>query len=127
MVNSGVAIKLVKITDGDIIENGDRAVSGANLETADSLVVEGEGVWRVDGDKIVFIPEKGFSGTPTPIYYIVKDEFGNYSNLAKVIIKGNCVCKPFESNIKESVPFNGLFLLILILLNPIFILYKKKQ
>ena len=127
MVDSGVAIKLVKITDGDIIENGDRAVSGANLETVDSLVVEGEGVWRVDGDKIVFIPEKGFSGTPTPIYYIVKDEFGNYSNLAKVMIKGNCLCKPFESKISDSVPTNYYLILILILITPLLNFFLRKK
>jgi len=127
LVNQGVSIKLVRVTDGDIISYENRAVSGTNLETTDSIVVPGEGEWKVEGDKIVFVPEKGFNGTPTPIHYVVEDEYGNYSNLAKVIIEGNCICKPFESNINDSVPINNLIIFILLLLNPTIFLFIRKK
>ncbi|QTF72464.1 Ig-like domain-containing protein [Arthrobacter woluwensis] len=44
----------------------------------DKLVVPGEGSWTVDPvtGNITFTPEKGFTGNPTPIQYLVKDVDG---------------------------------------------------
>jgi len=123
MVHNGALIRLVRITNGDVIANGNRAVSGANLETVDTIVVPGEGVWKVDKDKVIFIPEDGFEGTPSPIYYVVQDENGNYSNVAKIVIDGVCACKDFSS----SVPLDNILIFILILLNPITLfLFSRK-
>jgi len=83
-VRQNVKIKLVRFTNGDIVNYEDSVVSGASIETTDEIIVPGEGKWVVKNNKILFIPEQGFDGTPTPIHYIVQDENGNYSNIAKL-------------------------------------------
>ena len=53
-----------------------------------SLVVPGEGTWSVNtttGD-ITFTPEAGFTGSPTPITYMVNDVAGNTSSAATVTL-----------------------------------------
>ncbi|WP_296699811.1 SdrD B-like domain-containing protein [Thiocapsa sp. UBA6158] len=54
----------------------------------ESLVVEGEGTWSVVADEdrveITFTPLPGFTGNPTPITYIVRDDAGAVSNDATV-------------------------------------------
>ncbi|TAA74825.1 MAG: conserved repeat domain-containing protein, partial [Candidatus Electronema aureum] len=53
--------------------------------TLDSLTVSSEGVWTVNASgQIVFTPESGFTGNPTPIQYTGKDAQGNVSNQATV-------------------------------------------
>ncbi len=99
-----VKIKLVRFTNGDIVNYEDSVVSGASIETTDEIIVPGEGKWVVKNNKILFIPEQGFDGTPTPIHYIVQDENGNYSNIAKVVLEGECVCEPYDSSVSKSVP-----------------------
>nr|WP_244773261.1 VCBS domain-containing protein [Alysiella crassa]UOP07065.1 VCBS domain-containing protein [Alysiella crassa] len=44
----------------------------------DKVVVAGQGVWtlKVGTDEVTFTPEAGFTGTPTPIFYIVNDTTG---------------------------------------------------
>jgi len=53
------------------------------------LVVPGEGIWDVDTltGKVSFAPEAGFVGNPTPVKYIVRDNNGNLSNRATIIIR----------------------------------------
>ncbi|HQI86583.1 MAG TPA: hypothetical protein PKV20_18555 [Anaerolineae bacterium] len=53
-----------------------------------TLVAAGEGVWTVNPNTgaITFTPETGFKGNPTPIAYTVKDDQGNISNQATVIV-----------------------------------------
>ncbi|SHO81616.1 hypothetical protein MNB_SV-15-163 [hydrothermal vent metagenome] len=50
------------------------------------LVVEGEGVWSVDGVKIIFTPNSDFLGDPTPIEYKVAAYSGEFSNNGKISI-----------------------------------------
>ncbi|MEJ6490645.1 LPXTG cell wall anchor domain-containing protein, partial [Leucobacter sp. USCH14] len=54
-----------------------RIVDGEELVT--ELVVPGEGTWTVDPvtGAIIFVPEDGFTGNPTPITYQVSDTEGN--------------------------------------------------
>lgn len=55
--------------------------------TLDRLVVLGEGTWQVNASgQIVFTPQSGFLGSPTPINYTVKDAQGNTSNQASVTV-----------------------------------------
>ncbi len=69
------------------LEHAD-AVDTDNDGDADSLQVEGEGVWVLDnatGD-ITFTPEPGFLADPTPIAYRVSDINGLVSNVATITI-----------------------------------------
>src|SRR5690606_24968659 len=51
-----------------------RLLDGSSLVT--QLVVAGEGVWTVVGADVVFTPEAGFLGDPTPVSYRVTDADG---------------------------------------------------
>ena len=48
------------------------------------LIVDGEGTWSIEGDKIIFTPQDGFLGDPTPIEYIVENTNGDKTNPAVV-------------------------------------------
>ncbi|MFC7432810.1 MULTISPECIES: Ig-like domain-containing protein, partial [unclassified Agrococcus] len=50
---------------------------GTVLEAGESLVVDGEGTWSIDGSVVTFTPEDGFLGDPTPIGYEVADLSGD--------------------------------------------------
>jgi CshA-type fibril repeat protein len=55
-----------------------------------SKVVSGEGTWSVNPDgTITFTPETGFTGSPTPISYTVKDTKGLESASATVTVRMN--------------------------------------
>ena len=127
-INSGVTIRLVDIKDGDILSDGTTAVGGTNLSTTDTIYVEGEGTWSVDGNNIVFTPEEGFDGVPTPIYYIVEDQLGNQSNIAEVAIKTSCTCEDYESSSGDSIPaLNLMSILLLVLMTSISSLFFRKE
>ncbi|MCP2040408.1 CshA-type fibril repeat protein [Neisseria sp. HSC-16F19] len=51
----------------------------ASGQPVDSLTVSGQGVWTVDSNNpgyIIFTPEAGFQGNPTPVRYQVADDKG---------------------------------------------------
>ncbi|MBN2249073.1 MAG: hypothetical protein JW682_01910, partial [Campylobacterales bacterium] len=86
---------LVNDTDND----GDINASTVNITTPgaedsdgdgdnDTLVVAGEGTWKADNTTgaVIFTPEAGFTGDPTPISYTVKDKTGQTSNEAIVMV-----------------------------------------
>ena len=54
----------------------------------DKVTVPGEGVWEVNTTtgKLTFTPEPGFTGSPTPIGYTVKDSNGETSSSATVTL-----------------------------------------
>jgi len=113
-INSGVTIRLVDIKEGEVLSTGTTAVGGANLSTTNSIHVDGEGIWSVDGNNIIFTPDDGFEGTPTPIYYLVEDQQGNQSNIAEVAIKTDCTCNTYESSSHDSVSaFNSWSIVLL--------------
>ena len=53
-----------------------------------TLEVPGEGTWSVDAvtGAITVRPEDGYRGEPTPIGYVVRDDDGNVSDPAKLVI-----------------------------------------
>ena len=58
-------------------------------EAGDSLVVENEGEWSIEDDKIIFTPLVNFKGTPKSIFYTIKDGDGVTSNPIEISIKKN--------------------------------------
>ncbi len=85
-------------TDGAVDSDGD----GDN----DTLVVPGEGTWKVDnttGD-ITFTPEEGFTGDPTPITYNVKDNTGLVSNEATEYVDYPQSAPVAKDDIKQATP-----------------------
>ena len=80
---------LANDTNGDIIVPTTVAIVGADAgSNGKTKTVPGEGVWTVNPTtgSITFTPAPGFTGNPTPIDYTGKDNDGNVSNSAKVIL-----------------------------------------
>ena len=78
--------------DSDIDGNLDvttlRLIDPKSGKEVTTLVVPGEGTWRVDTTtgKVTFTPEQGFTGDPTDVHYTVKDTTGLVSNQATLHI-----------------------------------------
>ena len=117
-LGEGNIIHLLDIDDGAILWDNGTAVGSASINTQDTIVVPGEGVWEVQGDTVTFTAEDGFTGLPAPIYYVVEDDQGNQSNVAQVEITTNCVCNTYENSVSDSVgalnPWSMLFALFFI-------------
>ncbi len=97
-------IRFVSTKEGAILWGNGTAVGGTSIETTDTLVVAGEGVWTVKSDgTITFKAEAGFTGIPTPVYYIIQCKQGDTSNLGQVKIISNCVCETYEKSVSDSV------------------------
>lgn len=61
--------------------------AGATLSAdGKTLTVPGQGVWTVSGDTVVFTPEAGFTGAPTPIGYSFANAAGERSNVATITL-----------------------------------------
>ncbi len=112
------SIKFVTSNEAEILYENGTAVGGTTLETTDKLVVEGEGVWTISRDgTIVFRAEDGFTGIPTPVYYIVKSKQGFVSNVGKVTISSGCDCDIYDEN---SVPvLTKMSMLLLVIFSSI--------
>jgi hypothetical protein len=119
------SIKFVKTEEGAILYGNGTAVAGTNIETYDELAVAGEGVWKIQSDgNITFTAENGFTGVPTPVYYIVKCKQGTISNIAKASITSNCVCDTYEQSVSDSVAsMNSYSMLLLLALTSTFTLF----
>ena len=121
------SIKFVTSNEAEILYENGTAVGGTTLETTDKLVVEGEGVWTISRDgTIVFRAEDGFTGIPTPVYYIVKSKQGFVSNVGKVTISSGCDCDIYDEN---SVPvLTKMSMLLLVIFSSILgtILYREE-
>ena len=104
-LGAGSIIHLLDTNNGTILWNDGTAVGSATINTQDSVVVPGEGVWTVNGDTVVFTAEEGFTGIPTPIYYVVEDNQGNQTNAAQVAIISNCVCDTYENSVSALNPW----------------------
>ncbi|MBO9594632.1 MAG: carboxypeptidase regulatory-like domain-containing protein [Niabella sp.] len=53
----------------------------------DKVVVPNQGTWTVDNNGVVtFTPQTGFTGSPTPISYTVKDNSGLVSNTSTITV-----------------------------------------
>jgi len=113
-LGEGSIIHLLNTNNGTILWNDGTAVGSATIETQDTVVVPGEGVWTVNGDTVVFTAEEGYIGIPTPIYYVVEDDQGNQTNAARVEITSNCVCDTYENSVSAMNPWSMLFALFFI-------------
>ena len=129
-VGEDATIELLNLEDGEILWDDGTAVGGTNIETTDELYVPGEGTWRVVDNHVTFTAEDGFTGTPTPIYYLVKDANGNQSNVAELSISSSCSCDTYESKKSDSVSALGnigMFILLLIQMLSVLFFFKKEE
>ena len=128
-VVEGVTIELLDFEDGEVLWSEGTAVGGTNIMTTDEVYVPGEGTWRVVDNTVTFTAEDGFTGTPTPIYYLVKDEKGNQSNIAELSISTPCDCKAYVSKSSDSVSALesfGMFALLFMQILSVFF-FKKEE
>ncbi|MBU1668512.1 carboxypeptidase regulatory-like domain-containing protein [bacterium] len=81
-----------------------------------TILVDG-GQWRVnDNGSVTFTPATGYTGTPTPINYVVGNRTGVLSNTATVSIIGTCTCDPYETSIPAMGEIAALVMVLLTLL-----------
>jgi hypothetical protein len=109
-------ISFVDMQEGETLWNNGSAVAGSTLNTTDTLYVAGEGTWRVEDDgTVTFTADDGFDGTPSAIYYMVRDEEGNQSNVAQLSIVTDCVCDPYiEKSSVATLERGGILVLMLL-------------
>ena len=94
----------------------------------DSRIVAGEGTWQVNADQTVtFTPEEGYTGTPTPIEYVIQDRHGAISNTATITIAGVCTCKTYEESISSMSDTAGILMFLLTLLLTIFFFEREEN
>ncbi|MCK5855107.1 MAG: hypothetical protein KAG56_07790, partial [Sulfurovaceae bacterium] len=126
-IGAGSTIRLLNNSNGAPLWEEGKAVGGATVSTTDSLLVPGEGTWDVQDGQIVFTAENGFTGTPTPIYYMVKDEHGNSSNVAQVSIVSPCICETFHTTTSSVSSLSNIGLLTMLLLTSMFALLLFRE
>ena len=123
------SIEFVTSKEAAILWENGTAVGGISLETVDRLVVPGEGVWEAKSDgTITFTAEDGFTGTPTPVYYVVRCKQGNMSNIAQAMIKGNCICDTYvtEESSVDSMSSYGMFSMLMLTSILALFLFRKE-
>jgi len=118
-----IVIDVLANDTGDLNSSSVRIIDAEGNEVT-TLVVEGEGTWTVgENGHITFTGEPGYTGTPTPIRYIVRDTTV-LSDTATVSIIGTCVCDPYET----SIPAMGqLATIIIVLLTMLFAMFFIKE
>ena len=86
---------IVDVLDNDygVDANNQRDLDPSSLRLIDAagnrvteITVAGQGKWNVSFGKVVFTPEPGFTGDPTPVKYEVRDFAGQVSNQATITI-----------------------------------------
>jgi len=84
----GATVIVDVVANDDDVNASTVMIVDDNGQKVSKLVVAGEGTWTVNPNTgaITFIPESGFSGTPTSIEYTANDNNGNNLGLATVII-----------------------------------------
>jgi protocatechuate 3,4-dioxygenase beta subunit len=124
-IDSGT-ILFVNVTEGAILYNNNTAVGGANVNTSTTYVVEGEGVWQVEIDgTITFTAERGFTGVPSPVYYIVEGVSGGKSNVAKIEICTPCVAYKTSSSV--ATLNYGSMLVILFTISLLGVVFARRE
>jgi len=126
-LNNSEILLVTSDTEGVVDTNGN-IVAGATLETSDTLVVEGEGVWRVvDNGQVTFTAQDGFEGTPTPAHYIVQGANGVIqSNVGQITITTSCVCNTYEESSISTLNSYGMVLLLLLTSMLALLLFRKE-
>ena len=121
------SIRFVKTIEGEVYHSNGTVVAGTSIETYDTLVVPGEGTWRVTSDgKITFTSETGFSGVPAPVYYIVQCKQGILSKVAQASITSNCICETYEEKAVAAMNNYGMFLMLLLTSTLTILLFRKE-
>jgi CshA-type fibril repeat protein len=127
--NAGNPIVIDVLSDdrGDL--NGSTVyILDADGNRVDSRIVAGEGSWQVNDDQTVtFTPEEGYTGTPTPIEYVIQDRHGAISNAATITIAGVCTCKTYEESISVMSDTAGILMLLLTLLLTVFFFEREEN
>lgn len=125
--NAGNPITIDVLSDdrGDL--NGSIVyILDADGNRVQSRVVAGEGTWQVNADQTVtFTPEEGYTGTPTPIEYVIQDRHGIISNAATITIVGVCKCDPYEESISVMSDTAGILMFLLTLLLMVFFFERE--
>ena len=107
-----VVINILDNDTGSINPSSVRFID-TNGNEVTTLVVPNEGTWTVTNNGVVtFTGTAGYTGTPTPVRYIVYNDTADVNNTALISIKGVCVCDPYE----ESIPAMGQLATILIVI-----------
>jgi len=97
-----------------------------NLSREVSIV--GEGIWSIDSkNRVIFTPMAGYTGTPTPINYVVRDRNGNLSEQATIQISGICSCKSYDDNVPVMGGITAFIMVLLTLLWGIFLFRKEEK
>jgi CshA-type fibril repeat protein len=122
-----VIIDVLSDDTGDL--NGSTVyILDASGNQVESSVIVGEGTWQVNADQTVtFTPEEGYTGTPTPIEYVIQDRNGAISNTATITIAGECTCETYESSISVMSDTAGILMFLLTLLLTIFFFEREKN
>jgi len=119
-------ILFVNSKEGKILYDNGTAVGGASLNTTQTYVVQGEGVWQVESDgTVTFSAEKGFTGVPSPVYYIVQGASGKQSNIAKITISTPCAA--YKTSNSVSTLSYGSMLLIFLTISILGLLFARRE
>jgi hypothetical protein len=123
----GTHIYILDGNNSEILWQEGTAVGGATSSRVTTLKVPGEGTWNVEGGKLIFTAEEGFTGIPTPIYYVAEDKHGHQSNVAQVNITSNC-CDTYQQSVSDSIPtLSGLGMLLMMLLTSMASLLFRRE
>jgi len=99
----------------------------ANGTEVRRLVVPNQGTWTVDNNGMVtFTANPGYTGTPTPVRYIVHGNTPGVSAIGTIRIEGECVCEAYESSIPSMGITSSILLLILTMLFSV-LFFRKEE
>ena len=80
-------------------------LNGGELsQDAQTLTVLNQGIWSIVNSHVVFSPEDGFLGSPTPITYRVSDSCGTQSDVATISITRRVVTDDDVGDDSDSTP-----------------------
>ena len=106
-----------KLSDGSIATNETVTVSLFDGSNGEELPVPGIGTWKYESTdgSITFEPEDGFSGSPEPISYYLKETLTNRTASATITLKYDLVdaIANDDSNMDPATPGNGATINIL--------------
>ena len=120
------SILFVDVKEGAILYNNGTAVGGTTVQTTQTYVVKGEGTWSVNIDgTITFTAQQGFTGIPSPVYYIVEGVSGTKSNVAKIEICTPCVAYKTSSSV--ATLNYGSMLVILFAISLLGLVFARRE
>ena len=120
------SILFVDVKEGAVLYNNGTAVGGTTVQTTQTYVVKGEGTWSVNIDgTITFTAQQGFTGIPSPVYYIVEGVSGTKSNVAKIEICTPCVAYKTSSSV--ATLNYGSMLVILFAISLLGLVFARRE